>query len=283
MRSMLLWTLAVLLMLGSAVWQRRTGPSYPVRGELETPAGARAYALPRSHETTSGAVVSVPAARPEGSLVWRRYPTAEPFAAIPLAAAGDSLTATLPAQPPAGKVEYYVELHGVGDTLRLPEREAAVLRYRGPVDVAVLLPHVLMMFLAMLVAVRAALGAAAGRTEPALAWLALIGFTIGGLVLGPIVQKQAFGAYWTGFPYGGDLTDNKTLVMWLAWAVACLAPLRWPRSRRPLVLAAAVVTLVVYLIPHSMRGSQLDYEAGQLDAVTLAREATAGAPLGGGR
>lgn len=270
MKSALLWTLAVLLMLGAAVWQRRTGPSYPVRGELEAPAGPRAYSLPRSHETTSGAVVSVPAVRPAGALVWRRYPTEEAFAAIPLAAAGDSLTAALPAQPPAGKVEYYVELHGAADTLRVPAREAAVLRYRGPVDVAVLLPHVLMMFVAMLIAIRTALGAAVGREEPTLAWLALIGFTIGGLILGPIVQKQAFGAYWTGVPFGWDLTDNKTLAMWLAWLIVCLAPLRWPRSRRSLVLVAAVITVAVYVIPHSTRGSQLDYEAGELDAVTLA-------------
>ena len=269
MKTVLLWVLALLLMLGTAVWQRRTGPSYPVRGGVQTPAGVRPYALPRSHETTSGAVVSVPAAARQGALLWRRYPTADAFAAIPLTPAGDSLTATLPAQPPAGKVEYYVALYGAADTVRLPEHEAAVLRYRGPVDVAVLLPHVLMMFVAMLIAIRTALGAVAGREEPTLAWLALIGFTVGGLVLGPIVQKQAFGAYWTGFPFGGDLTDNKTLVMWLAWLTVCLAPLRWPRSRRALVLAATVVTLAVYLIPHSMRGSQLDYDAGELDAVSL--------------
>ena len=43
---------------------------------------------------------------------------------------------------------------------------------------------------------------------------------IGGMILGPIVQKYAFGEYWTGFPYGGDFTDNKMLIMWLAWAIA---------------------------------------------------------------
>jgi hypothetical protein len=266
MKNLLLWTLAFVLMFASAAWQRRTGPSYPVRGELHTPAGVRSYELPRSHETTRGAVVSVPGARPEGTLVWRRYPTDDAFETIRLVAEGDSLVATLPVQPAAGKVEYYVELYGAADTLRVPAHEAAVLRYRGPVDLGVLLPHVLLMFVAMLIAVRTALGALAGREEPKLAWLALLGFTIGGLVLGPMVQKQAFGAYWTGVPFGWDLTDNKTLLMWLAWLVACLAPLRWPRARRGLVLAATAVTLVVYLIPHSMRGSELDYERNELDA-----------------
>jgi hypothetical protein len=269
MTSRSLWLLAFLLMLAAAAWQRRTGPSYPVRGELVTPAGAQAYRLPRSHVATRGAEVRVPAAAPEGALIWRRYPTGEAFQSIPLARSADTLRATLPVQPPAGKVEYYVELYDAQDTIRLPAHEAAVLRYRGPVSAGVLVPHVLLMFLAMLFAVRAALGALAGREEPRLAWLALLGFTIGGLVFGPIVQQQAFGAYWTGVPFGWDLTDNKTLLMWVAWVIACLAPLRWPRSRRALVLGAAVITVVVYLIPHSMRGSQLDYEENRLDAVTL--------------
>jgi hypothetical protein len=89
--------------------------------------------------------------------------------------------------------------------------------------------------------------------------------TVGGMVLGPIVQKYAFGAYWTGFPWGYDLTDNKTLIMWLAWIAAC-AVLGRPRRKdvpgwkgRLTVFAAAAVMTVVYLIPHSLRGSQLDY------------------------
>ncbi len=259
MRSWLLWTLSVLVMLAAAVWQRRTGPSYPVRGEVESPAGALAYELPRSHVTTSGAPVAVPRVRPVGALVWRRYPTGEPFRRIPLEARSAGLAATLPPEPEAGKVEYYVELYGPADTLRLPAREAAVLRYRGPVAVAVLLPHVLVMFLSMLVAVRASLGVAARREERRLPWVALAGFTLGGLILGPMVQKQAFGEYWTGVPFGWDLTDNKTLIMWVVWLVACLAPVWWPRSRRWLVLAAGCLTLVVYVIPHSAQGSQLDY------------------------
>lgn len=259
MKPFLLWVLALLVMLAAAVWQRRTGPSYPARGDLSGPNGPVAYAFPRSHETTSGAVVTVPAVRPAGTLVWRRYPTREAFQAIPLVRQGDSLVATLPPQPPAGKAEYYLELSGE-TALRVPARETVVLRYRGPVNLYVLIPHVLTMFLSMLLAVRAGLGALARLQEPRIAWHALAGFTLGGLILGPIVQKQAFGAYWTGVPFGWDLTDNKTILMWLAWMIACLAPLRWPRDRRRFMLAAALVTLVVYVIPHSVRGSQLDYE-----------------------
>ncbi len=281
MRSALLWTLSFVVMVLAAAWQRRTGPSYPLRGELASPAGARAYALPRSHVTTSGAVVSVPRVRRDGALIWRRYPTDEPFRAVRLESRGDALAATLPPEPAAGKVEYYLELYGPGDTLRVPEREAAVLRYRGPVDVAVLLPHVLVMFLAMLVAVRATVGVLARREEPRLAWVALLGFTVGGLALGPMVQKQAFGEYWTGVPFGWDLTDNKTLIMWATWLIACLVPLRWPRARRWLVLAAGTLTIAVYLIPHSAQGSQLDYSKSPPQALAPARPARALVPGSG--
>jgi hypothetical protein len=101
----------------------------------------------------------------------------------------------------------------------------------------------------------------------------VVGIAIGGLVLGPIVQRYAFGAYWTGWPFGTDLTDDKTLAMWLAW-VAAVAVFRWrkdplDRLARWVTVAAAVVMIAVYLVPHSLRGSELDYsklEAGHGDA-----------------
>ncbi|NJD09054.1 MAG: hypothetical protein FIB01_00970 [Gemmatimonadetes bacterium] len=258
MKTFLLWALALVLMLAAATYQRRTGPSYPVSGELQTPAGARPYELSRSHVTTSGAPVRIPAAVPAGTLLWRRYPLDEPFRQIPLTRIGDELAAVLPPQPPAGKVEYYLELPGAA-TSRLPADRTVVLRYRGEVPLVALIPHIIFMFLSMLIAVRAALGAATGRDEGRLAWVALTGFTIGGLILGPIVQKYAFGAYWTGWQFGPDLTDDKTAFMWLAWLIACLLP-RWrPRWRRALIVTAAVVTVAVYLIPHSAQGSELDY------------------------
>jgi hypothetical protein len=105
--------------------------------------------------------------------------------------------------------------------------------------------------------------------------VALVGITAGGLVLGPIVQEHAFGAYWTGWPFGEDLTDNKTLATWLAWVVAVfvLGRRRDPgdRTARCTVVAAAAVMIAAYLVPHSLRGSQLDY--GRLEAGAAAKDA----------
>ena len=58
-------------------------------------------------------------------------------------------------------------------------------------------------------------------------WTTLMVFA-GGLILGPIVQKYAFGAYWTGWPLGNDLTDTKTMGAMLFW----LVPLWFGRGGR---------------------------------------------------
>jgi len=92
--------------------------------------------------------------------------------------------------------------------------------------------------------------------------MAIIFIFFGGLVFGPIVQKFAFDHYWTGFPMGSDLTDNKTLIMFVVWVVAVIA--NWKKEYRWVTLAASVVTIVVYLIPHSMRGSEFNYETGEI-------------------
>ena len=106
------------------------------------------------------------------------------------------------------------------------------MRFKGDVPALVLIPHVVTMFVSMMIGIRAALAAVLGRPESRrYAWVAVVGIAIGGLVLGPIVQKCAFGAYWTGWPFGSDLTDNKTLGMWLAW-VAAVVVLGWRGSGR---------------------------------------------------
>ncbi len=200
----------------------------------------------------------------------------------------DTLTASLPAQPAAGKLEYRVELETPADVVRIPGDytdaagadgdETVILRYKNPVPAGVLIPHVLFMFFAILVGVRSGLAAAVGRAEyRRYAWTALGLMTVAGMILGPIVQKHAFGKFWTGWPNGYDLTDNKTLIMWLVWVVACavLGLARKTRAReragRGVVAIATLVMLAVYLVPHSLRGSELDYS--RLDQGTEPAEA----------
>ena len=262
-RSSKLWTAAVVVMLAAAVWQWRSGPSYPYRTKVALGGLEMLVSLPRSHSTASPARVAVqgPHARGAGTLHWRCFRSDGPYAAPPLRPEGGELAAELPDFPPAGKVEYYVDLTDGSDSIRIPHAAGAtvVLRYLGPVPAAVLIPHIAVMFLAMLIGVRAGLAAALDTPEHrTLAAVTLAGLTLGGLILGPITQKYAFGAFWTGVPFGWDLTDNKTLVMWTGWAAAGVALARHRHVSRWLVVLAAALMVTVYVVPHSVRGSALD-------------------------
>jgi hypothetical protein len=253
------WTLAVLITLGTVYWQRVSGPTYPVRGSVSFEERAASLRLERTHGGEGDQPVRVHAPDPDvqATVVWRRYPTREPWRRVPLERRGDWLEGALPHQPPAGKLEYQVELTRAGDTRRFPPAPA-VTRFKGDVSPWALVPHVLAMFAAMLLSTRAGLGAIAGHDMRRAARRTLLLLAVGGFVLGPIVQKQAFDAWWTGVPFGHDLTDNKTLVAGLAWIVAAWRARRGP-ARLPILLAA-VLTLAVFVIPHSVWGSQLDWD-----------------------
>jgi hypothetical protein len=200
--------------------------------------------------------VALPAGA-EGTLYWRRFQVEQAFAAIPLRPDSGTFAAPIPIQPRATRVEYYLQLTAGMYRLRIPPRTPAtvMLRYRDPIPALLLIAHIAVMILAMLLGVRAALAAAweAGGYR-GLAILALAALTLGGFVLGPIVQKEGMGAYWTGVPFGWDLTDNKTLVAWIGWAAAALATTRGWRRARWIVAAALVIMLAAFLIPHSVPG-----------------------------
>lgn len=280
LRGALLWLLAFVLMAGAGIYQRRTGPTYPARGTVDVDGAPCAYDLLRSEETTRDAEIVLPNAGGglRGAVHWRRYPTQEPFAVAPLQPRADgALAAVLPRQPSAGKLEYHVELAAKNGTVRIPAdpAEEVVLRYKDPVPAGWLIAHVATMFVSMMIGLRAVLSA---LWQPATlrryTTIATAGLFVGGLVLGPIVQKHAFGAYWTGWPFGYDLTDNKSLLLWLCWFVAFVVirlAARRPGLCRTTVVLAGVVMIAVYLIPHSLRGSQLDY--GKLQGGVGAKEA----------
>ncbi len=254
------WTIAVVVTLGSLVWQRTTGPTYPARGRVQLAGQTIRMSLDRSNSTASDQVVRIQVPDPgvTGEVVWRRYPTPDAWQVITLSRDGGSLAASLPRQPSAGKLEYQVRLSRGAEHTVFPERPA-ITRFRGDVPVWILIPHIAAMFLGMLFAVRAGVEALAPRRDMRrLAWTTLGLFLVGGFFLGPLVQHYAFGQWWTGVPFGWDLTDNKTLLVALAWVFA-LWRLRGGRPARGAVGLAAVVTLVVFAIPHSAWGSQIDW------------------------
>jgi hypothetical protein len=255
------FAVALAVTLLSAVWQRRSGPTYPVRGRVSLGGSPVELTLTRTHAGPGDQPVRVagPGAGVTGTVAYRRYPTNDAWTALPMAREGSDLVAALPHMPPAGKLEYQVRLAKGGESATFPARPA-VTRFRGDVGAGILVPHVLCMFFAMLLSTSAGLSALAGAPTRNLAFATLACLVVGGFVLGPIVQKAAFGAYWTGVPFGWDLTDNKTLVAAFFWAGAVLVQ-RPGHTARLEILAAAVTTLLVFAIPHSTWGSEIKWES----------------------
>jgi len=263
-KKILLWVLAVVLSLASMVYQRMTGPSYAKKYEFTVDGSPYSFSLPRSNNGRQydyPVEVELPEAF-SGKLIWRIFPTDNPWDTLEMVRKEGVLSASLPLQPPAGKIEYHVELMHKGQPLDLHEKFNVIIRFRGDVPAWALLPHILMMILTMIWACATALFVLAKLPYNRVMLTTIIMLIVGGFILGPIVQKYSFGQFWTGWPLGEDLTDNKVLAGLLAWLLAWF--LRKKSYGKWLAIFAAIVMWAVYLIHHSMNGSELDPETGEV-------------------
>jgi len=261
LKSTLFWILSFLLMAGAAIHQRGTGPTYPVRGKIQIGQDEVKYRLVRTWEGDTDAAVKVKTENPEigGEYRFKRFRSHDEWSEkIAMVREGEYLVAHLPNLPPAGKMTYEVYLGKNGNFVNLTETPP-ILRYKGVVPKAVLIPHIIIIFLAMMFSTRAGIEAITnGKNVVFYAMWTVILFGVGGMIFGPIIQKYAFGEFWTGWPFGTDLTDNKSLATFVIWVIAWLQVRKNPR-RRGWVIAASVVLLITFLIPHSMMGSELDF------------------------
>ncbi|MDP4223668.1 MAG: hypothetical protein Q8868_10175 [Bacteroidota bacterium] len=282
MKKAVLWILAIIITLGAAYYQRKTGPTYPKSISVKLNDSTYVLRLVRSLGLNDRPEVrlAVSDTSIRARLFWKRFRTTDDYAAsnfrymiYPIRSyimnrilgmtEEKGLYAEVPKQPAAGKIQYYIELTDSKGTQTILKNEPVVIRFKGNVPGYILLPHVFLMFLAMLFSTLAGL-MSIGRLPRYRRYsvYTLIFLFIGGMILGPLVQKYAFGDFWSGVPFGWDLTDNKTLIALLFWILA-VAMNR--KKERPFYAAlAAVVLLIVFSIPHSMLGSELNYSSGEV-------------------
>ena len=282
MKKFLLWFLAFAITITAAVYQRQTGPTYPkkltidVNGKPHDLKLVRSLALDERNEVK----LKIDDSTVTAKLYYKRLGTADEYSVedftykqypvksfvmnkIFKITEEKGLFAEVEKQAAAGKVQYYFELTDSKGTKTYFKEEPVVIRFKGSVPAFVLLPHVLIMFIAMLFSTLAGLMAVVNHGQfKKYALYTLVLFTIGGMILGPVVQKYAFGELWTGIPFGWDLTDNKTLIALIFWILAVV--MNHNKERRFYVIVAAVVLMLVYSIPHSLFGSNLDYSTGQV-------------------
>lgn len=179
----------------------------------------------------------------------------------------------IPSQKRGTEIEYYIEARGGRDlVVRVPkdvEAPGFKFVYKGVPNQALVVAHVVLLFVALLVfllcgylAFRALRHRKVIIDIPRLGFLGTVIFFISSFPLGMIVGYQTYGKIWTGFPVGNDLTDNKSLVVLLYWAAASFLYRGSVRSKDPardllgmkplpyIYLVGVILTIVLSLIPH---------------------------------
>jgi hypothetical protein len=264
LKKTLIWIFAVLLTVSAAIYQRLTGPTHPQRTQTTIAGQTYEFKLLRSFDGAGDCPISVSITDPEitGTLEYKLFRQNVDFTTLPMVREGGNLTASLPHQGLAGKLEYRITLQKGTEKVVLNDGTPTVIRFKGYVPQFILIPHILIMFLAMLFSNVAGFFALFKIPSVRMLKITLATIFVGGLIMGPLVQKYAFDELWAGVPFGWDLTDNKTLIAFIAWAIA------WWFNRkqesRYWTVAAMVVTMVIFSIPHSLFGSQLDPATGKI-------------------
>jgi hypothetical protein len=185
--------------------------------------------------------------------------------------------ARLPILKKGEKIFYFMELLNEtgGQLIRLPlpKNSPVMVKYEGVVPLYIVIPHVLLMFLAIYFATLAlvdAIGILAGKEQIVFMaknylWATLAVF-IGGYPFGWGMNYFAFGTIWEGIPFGWDFTDNKTQVILFYLIFLCLSSLgalsrgKWKnnysdRTLGWLGIIGYLFVLGIYIIPHSIQFS----------------------------
>lgn len=280
MKKTLLWILAFIITIAAAYYQRKTGPTYPKRITAEINDTIFNLRLVRSLgiDERSEVKLAISDTSVKAVLWYKRFRTDDEYSSVPFVYrtypvksfvmnrifgmhSESGFFAPVPQQQPAGKLQYYIEITDGKGTYTLLKDAPVVIRFKGSVPGYILTPHILIMFIAMLFSTAAGLLALARiPTFRKYGIWTLILLAAGGMILGPLVQKFAFGEFWTGIPFGWDLTDNKTLIAFLFWVMAVV--MNRKKERPVYTILAALILLIVYSVPHSLFGSELDYSTG---------------------
>jgi hypothetical protein len=252
-KNILFWILAVILTIASAVYQRVTGPTYPISGSVEFAGEKISYKLQRSSETTGDYIIEINTGDESvsGVLYWRRHNTEGEFTAVDMGQ-GKILRAALPVQKKLEKLDYFISLKKGDTSVVLPKEKLVTIRFKDPVPISILIPHIFAMFFAMMLSNRTGLEFfnKDAKLEKLTLWTIIVLF-IGGFPLGFAMNGFAFGDMWGGWPFGHDVTDNKTQIAFIFWLIAYFL-VKKNKHAKLAVLLAAIIMFAVYMIPHSV-------------------------------
>ncbi len=188
--------------------------------------------------------------------------------------------ASIPLHPKGVKAWYYLEAVSPaaegGVTVTLPEAQSGQvdpirLKFEGEVPPYVIIAHILCIFGAIFFAVLALFSAIdVSRSKETLrqsvkypVWTLVLLF-LGFVPFGIAMNYFAFGVLWEAFPFGWDVTDNKSQIMMLFWLLTLLLTrgslfgkgternLISDRGYSALVIVSFVATMIILAVPHSV-------------------------------
>lgn len=261
MKKQIILILAIALTLLSIIYQRLTSPTEPDKFEISIAGEMQKFKLPRSG--TSGTdleikIDRIPSDTTSFYLSYKAYPSTKDWTKLKMAKRNDSYTAQLPSQAATKEIEYFISYKFLESATEIKiSNKTIIARFKNKIPNYLLISHILAMFLAMLFANISGLKAILrGKNILTNIGLSIFFLTIGGLILGPLVQFYAYGQAWTGLPLGLGLTESKTLIAFLVWLITYFRYKKIKSTRW--VIFAFILTVIVFLIPHSLFDTALD-------------------------
>jgi len=275
--------LAFLLTIAFLIFSRKTAA---VRSVNET---VRQHGISIEHNTVPkqvGDEIPVISVRVEGAsqvrLVYKigqegEYTWVE---MLPKRGEEEVYSASIPWHPKAVKAWYYLEASRADEegtvTVVLPQKSSGEvkpirLKFEGEVPAYIVIPHVLCIFAAIFFAILTVFsaielkrGTGSLRKSVKLCGVTVLLLFLGFFPFGWAMNYFAFGVLWEAFPFGRDVTDNKSQIMILFWLVALflVKGTLWGKgdSRNLVsgsgyatwVFVSFIATLLILAIPHSL-------------------------------
>jgi hypothetical protein len=192
----------------------------------------------------------------------------------------DVFVASIPHHKKGTQAWYYIEAQKqIGDTkltVSLPDKDSPnfkpiLLKFEGNVPPYIIVSHVFCNFAAIFFSVLAIFstvdlmrGKSTLKKSVLFSLLTFIFLFTGFLLVGSALNYFAFGVMWEAFPFGSDITDNKSQIILLFWLVTLFLVKGTIFGKNPsknlvsektysfMVIISFVVTVVMYLIPHSI-------------------------------
>lgn len=188
-----------------------------------------------------------------------------------------SFFTTIPSQSKGKRAYYYLAVTDKqGQEVSFPDRVKLLnppfmIKFKGKVSPFVLIAHIIAMFggvffvfLVLFSTVDLLRGKDVLKSVNNFSLLTTLFIFLGGFPLGFLVAHQTFGVAWSGIPFGWDITDNKTVILLVYWLILLYLMkgtvfkkraelnLTGHKSISILTILGVILTLLIYLIPHSI-------------------------------